>query len=196
MSILVVLNHGVALDAPADPASEYPARPAWFVFWLFEFRKSFLGSREVIATMVIPGAIAGVLVLLPFLDRIFPRKFAHFLATAFVFAILGGASYLTVLAFQADAADKHFHESQAKSDAARDRAVALALDGIPPEGGAALLLRDPLWHGRGVLEAKCLVCHAYDGKAADKQTAPDLKDFGSRLDSRAPGESQSRRLLW
>ncbi len=180
VSILVVLNRGVALDAPADPTSEYPARPAWFVFWLFELRKNFLGPREVIATMVIPGAVAGVMILLPFLDRLFPRKFAHFVAVGFVFTVIGGASYLTVLAFQADAADPHYRESLAHSNAARDRAVALARDGIPPEGGTVLLVQDPLWHGRGVLDAKCLVCHAYGGKTADKQTAPDLKDFGSR----------------
>jgi ubiquinol-cytochrome c reductase cytochrome b subunit len=42
-----------------------------------------------------------------------------------------------------------------------------------------LLLRDPLTHGRAVLEQKCLGCHYYGGKGAGKQTASDLEDFGS-----------------
>ena len=42
-----------------------------------------------------------------------------------------------------------------------------------------VLLRDPLTHGRAVLESKCLGCHYYDSKGTGKQTASDLKDFGS-----------------
>ena len=180
VSVLVVAQGGAALDAPADPASEYPARPAWFFFWLFELRKSFPGPLELIATMVVPGAIAVVMLLLPFFDRVFPRKLAHFLACAFAFAVLGGASYLTVRSIQADAADPHYREALAKSDSARDRAVVLARLGVPPEGAAVLLTQDPLYHGRGVLDAKCLGCHAFGGSIGGKQTAPDLQDFGSR----------------
>jgi len=180
VAALVVVNHGVALEAPADPAGEYPARPAWFFLWLFELRKRFTGSNEVIATMVIPGAITGVLVLLPFLDRLFPRRFAHFVACGFVFAVLGGASYLTVRSLRADAADPHHRETLEKSAVARDRAVSLARLGVPPEGASALLTQDPLFHGRAVLDAKCLGCHVYGGQGVGTQTAPDLKDFGSR----------------
>jgi ubiquinol-cytochrome c reductase cytochrome b subunit len=42
-----------------------------------------------------------------------------------------------------------------------------------------VLLRDPLTHGRAILERKCLGCHSYDGKGLGKPTASDLKDFGS-----------------
>jgi ubiquinol-cytochrome c reductase cytochrome b subunit len=42
-----------------------------------------------------------------------------------------------------------------------------------------VLLRDPLTHGRAVLERKCLGCHFYDGKGSGAQVAADLKDFGS-----------------
>jgi ubiquinol-cytochrome c reductase cytochrome b subunit len=179
---LVLYYRGVSLEAPADPASSYPARPAWFFFWLFELRKSFHGPRELIATMVIPGALTLVVLLLPFFDRVLPRRPAHFLACTFAFAVLLFAGYLTVNSIRADASDKSFREGLVEAEAARSRAVALALEeGVPPEGASALLGRDPLWHGRAVLNAKCLGCHLLDGKGTgDKQTAADLKDFGSR----------------
>lgn len=180
VSALVVYYHGAALDAPADPASQYPARPAWFFLWLFDMRKHFLGPREFIATLVIPGALSAVLFLMPFLDRLFPRRFAHFLAVAFSFTFLGAAAYLTVNSLQIDAADPHFRESVAAADSARDRAYELAELGIPPEGAAALLSHDPLYHGRAMLESKCLGCHVLGDKVGEKPTAPDLKDFASR----------------
>ena len=58
--------------------------------------KLFPGDREIIGTIVIPTALVVVMMFLPFLDRILPRKLAHFLACGFVFAVVGGAGYLTV----------------------------------------------------------------------------------------------------
>ena len=182
VSVLVLLNRGVSLEAPADPASTYPARPAWFFFWLFELRKSFHGSREIIATMVIPGALTVVMLLLPFFDRLLPRRPAHFAACTFAFAVLLFAGYLTVNSIRADRADPSYSEGLREAEAARERAVELALSqGVPPEGASALLGRDPKWHGRAVLKEKCLGCHVLDGRGVgEKQTAPDLRDFGSR----------------
>lgn len=180
VSALVVVHGGSGLDAPADPTSQYPARPAWFFLWLFDLRKHFVGPREFIATMVIPGSLAVVILALPFFDRVLPRKFAHVLACSFALALLGVAGYLTVNSLRVDQADAHYRESLAAAASARDRAYVLARVGIPPDGASSLLTRDPLFHGGALLEAKCLVCHAFDGKAPEKQSAPDLKGFGSR----------------
>jgi ubiquinol-cytochrome c reductase cytochrome b subunit len=76
-----------------------------------------------------------------------------------------------------------YQTSREKADRARQRALDLAGDpnvGIPPDGAAYVLLRDPLYHGRATLESKCLGCHVFDGKGVGKQVAADLKDFGSR----------------
>ena len=105
----------------------------------------------MIGTIVIPTVLVVVMLLLPFLDRILPRKLAHFLACGFVFAVVGGAGYLTVQAMRADAADSSFQESRKKADAARQRAIYLAGlpdVGIPPDGSAYILRRDPLTQGR------------------------------------------------
>ena len=52
--------------------------------------------------------------------------------------------------------------------------------GIPPDGAAYLLRRDPLTQGQAVLERKCLGCHVLEGHGTGEQTASDLAGFGSR----------------
>ena len=52
---------------PADAA--YIPRPEWYFLSLFELLKYFPGPFEPVATMVIPGAVVGFLLALPFLDR-------------------------------------------------------------------------------------------------------------------------------
>ena len=95
----------------------------------------------------------------------------------------GPRGYLTVQAMRADAADSSFQESRKKADAARQRAIYLAGlpdVGIPPDGSAYILRRDPLTQGRNVLERRCLGCHFFEGKGSGEQTASDLAHFGSR----------------
>lgn len=184
LAFLVVAEGGANLDAPADPSSsDYPARPEWYFLSLFQMLKLFPGEREVLGTIVIPSALVAVLLLVPLFDKLLPRGLAHFLACGLVFAMVGGAGYLTYEAWQADAGDESFQASRRKADSARLRAATLAGDpavGVPPDGAAYVLLRDPLYHGRATLEAKCLSCHVYDGKGVGAQSAADLKDFGSR----------------
>jgi len=181
---LTLIQGGTSLDAPADPSSaDYPARPEWYFLSLFQMLKLFPGEREVIGTFVIPVSIALALLLLPFLDRLLPAKLAHFLVCAFVLTLLGGASLLTVQALRTDANDPLFQAAREKADLVRDRAIELAGSpdvGIPPDGSAYILRRDPLTQGRMVLERKCLGCHLFEGKGSGEQTASDLSHFGSR----------------
>jgi ubiquinol-cytochrome c reductase cytochrome b subunit len=178
---LVLSERGANLDAPAEPSSsEYPARPEWYFLSLFQLLKYFPGKQEMIGTIVIPSAILVVMLLIPLFDRVLPRGLAHFLACGLVFGLVGGAGYLTYEALRSDARDRQFQEARHKADDARQRALRLAAEGIPPDGPMYVLLRDPLTHGRAVLEQKCLGCHYYNGKGTGKQTASDLKDFGSR----------------
>jgi len=184
---LVVSEHGANLDAPADPASaNYPARPEWYFLSLFQLLKYFEGDRVFIGTFVIPTAVMVVMLLIPLFDKVLPRGFAHFVACCFVFALVGGAGYLTYEAVKSDGGDKLFQAERVRADDARQRALQLAGSseaGIPPDGAMYVLLRDPLTHGRDVLSRKCLSCHYYDGKGqsdATPQTASDLKGFGTK----------------
>src|SRR3989344_7626835 len=66
--ILVFLSvgKGVHLEVIADPTdTTYNPRPEWYFLFLFELLKSFPGSLETIAIVVIPGLIVGFLLLLP-----------------------------------------------------------------------------------------------------------------------------------
>ena len=184
---------------PTPSSSDYPARPEWYFLSLFQMLKLFPGSREIIGTIVIPTALVVVMLLLPFLDRVLPRKLAHFLACGFVFAVVGGAGYLTVQAMRDDAATSVFQEARKKADAARQRALYLAGlpdVGIPPDGAAYILRRDPLTQGRSVLERRCLGCHVFEGKGTGTQTASDLAGFRlARLGSRPAREPGIADLL-
>ena len=80
------------LDQIADPSdASYVPRPEWYFLSLFQLLKYFPGPLEPLATMVIPGLVVAVLVLLPFIDR---RPDRHFLKRPLVtggFAVIGGA---------------------------------------------------------------------------------------------------------
>ena len=67
-----------------------------------------------------------------------------------VFAVVGGAAFLTVQAMVEDSRDSLFQEARRKADQARERAIELAglpAVGIPPDGSAYILRRDPLTEG-------------------------------------------------
>jgi ubiquinol-cytochrome c reductase cytochrome b subunit len=182
---LVLWEGGANLDAPADPSSEnYPARPEWYFLSLFQLLKKFPGRLEIVGTMVVPSAILVVLLLLPLLDRLLPKRAAHFLACAFVFALVGSAGYLTAEAMFQDAHNEKFQASRNLADEASKRAWRLARDGVPPDGAQYLLLRDPLTHGRPLLEQKCLGCHTFGGGGTGGDGAPDkggdLRNFGTK----------------
>lgn len=58
------------LDEIANPAdATYIPRPEWYFLSLFQLLKYFPGRLEPVATVVIPGAIVGFLLALPFFDR-------------------------------------------------------------------------------------------------------------------------------
>lgn len=96
---------GANLDAPADPSTEYPARPEWYFLFLFQLLKYFKGDQEIIGTMVIPGAIAFGLFLLPLLGIGKFRPLGHSLAVIFVLALIAAAGTLTCLAIADDTSD-------------------------------------------------------------------------------------------
>ncbi len=187
MAAFVWKDHGAPLDAPADPGSlEYPARPEWYFLSLFQMLKKFPGKYEFLGTQVVPGTLVLILLLLPLLDKVFPRKFAHFLACMLVFAMVGGAGYLTVDALRADANDTRFQESRKTADEAANRALTLAANpkaGIQLSGAGELLSHDPLTRGMALVRQKCLGCHAFGKEAQQSKDSPfkgfNLEHFGS-----------------
>jgi ubiquinol-cytochrome c reductase cytochrome b subunit len=184
---------GSGLDAPADAAGDYPARPEWYFLFLFQLLKYFEGP---IGTMVIPGAAATFLFLLPLLDKGLPARLAHGLAVFGVVAGLGAVGWLTYAAIRYDqppteadyaanpdsANNRDKFQKQIKKAAQdREKFLAFARDhGIPPEGPLAGFRRieESLMHpGEKVFIAQCKVCHSF-GKHEGGDNS-DLNDYGT-----------------
>ena len=70
---LTAREHGAPLYAPADPSSDYPARPEWYFLSLFQLPDHAPGWKPVgsLIALAVVGTAIGQLVLfrmLPYLD--------------------------------------------------------------------------------------------------------------------------------
>ncbi len=176
---LTYSTHGAELFAPADPASNFVARPEWYFLFLFQLLKYFEGPAAIIATVIIPGAAAVFLFALPFLDRAPTRKPRQRMPVLLgVATLMAGVVALTALAIVEDAGNEKFTEGlvQAEHDAERTRELALA--GVPPEGGNAVWQNDPHFAAITLFKEHCSTCHQIDGKGGDE--APRLTHYGDR----------------
>ncbi len=180
-------HHGAHLDAPADPSSDYPARPEWYFLALFEALKYVPGHLEWIVAAGLPALILGYLVALPFLDR---KPGASLRQRAPLLAPLGvlglGAVALTWLSLSADRGDADLQAALELAEARAARSRELAADGVPPDGPLAMMQRDPRTRGPALYERHCAACHHLDahdgtklGPEGDAQTAPNLSGFGT-----------------
>ena len=67
--------HPVGLGPIANPAdTHFLPRPEWYYLPMFEWLKFWEGPQVVFAVVVIPGLLAALLFLLPFLDRSLERR--------------------------------------------------------------------------------------------------------------------------
>ena len=178
---LACREHGAPLDAPADPASDYPARPEWYFLALFQLLKYLPGRLEVVGSLGIPFVAGAYLFLLPFFDRkkssaLRPRL--TFLAPLYFGA--AGIVVLTWLSLRADARDDRFQQARKEADERAAVAVALAADGVPPGGPLEMLQNDPELRGQALFAKNCAVCHVL-GKWGDpkKSSAPALDGWGT-----------------
>ena len=189
---LVWWRHGAELTGPANPAESYAAaRPDWYFMGLFQllkfqdwFQQHLPGGGLLWCVVIIPGAIAAFLFLMPLMAR---WKGGHALNLGALWLGLAGFAALTALAFWNDAHDLHFIAAVEQGDREAARVKELATkNGVPPVGALALLSDDALTQAPKIFAAKCASCHSYDGRdglgapLGDKQTAAELKGWGSR----------------
>lgn len=147
--VLVALSaiKGVHLDPPADPTSQYLPRPEWYFMWLFQLLKYFPGWTAIFAVAIIPGAIAGWLVALPFFDTNpyrSPKK--RPVAVATMTALVAVIGLLTVLAYWEDA-------QHAKTAPAADHGQ-VPVAAVHAGGDV---------DGEAVYKASCAMCHGAEG---------------------------------
>jgi ubiquinol-cytochrome c reductase cytochrome b subunit len=102
----VLLTLAILIPAPLDPIADpsdasYVPRPEWYFLSLFQLLKYFPGPLEPVATVVIPALVAGLLLLLPFIDRSGhrdPRR-RPVVTSAFAMLVVGAVT-LTWLGWQ------------------------------------------------------------------------------------------------
>ncbi len=177
--LLTYKTHGAELFAPADPASNFVARPEWYFLFLFQLLKYFEGPLSIVATVIIPGSVATFLFALPFVDRSesrSPKKRGKVLAG--VGLVMVGVVVMTALALVEDAGNEEYQEGLVDAHAEAERARELAVGGVPPEGGMAVWKNDPEYAAMELFKENCSTCHKV-GRKGGKE-APRLSDFNSR----------------
>lgn len=172
-------GRGAHLDAPADPSRPYPARPEWYFLFLFQLLKYFEGERVLIGTVFIPFGTGLLLALLPLLGRGRMRPVGRGFALLCMVGLFSAVGVLTYQALAEDKANADFQRARVEATEFAHRAIALAGDGIPPEGAVMLLRRDPVTNGPGLFAANCGGCHRYGDKFTTGNKASDLKGFAS-----------------
>lgn len=179
--VYIAVTKGAPLEAPADPASNFIARPEWYFLFLFQLLKYFEGPLQIVGTVVIPGLASGFLIALPFLDKKKSRRFGDRLpylgALVLGLVAIGG---LTALAIRHDAGDPTIatQKKVAAREAARARELAAA--GVPPEGASYMLARDPLTRGERIFRRECQSCHVLEGEGPTEPKGPDLTAYATK----------------
>jgi ubiquinol-cytochrome c reductase cytochrome b subunit len=171
-------EHGAGLDGPADPSSNFDARPEWYFRPLFQALKYFSGAMEQVVALGAPVVIGGILIALPLIDRgptTDPRR--RVVPLALLATLLVGGGVLTALSLGQDAGDPKYQEARrvAEEQGARARALAGA-HGVPPAGGLAVYGVEPGARARAVWEATCKACH----EGAEREGPEIGPGFGSR----------------
>lgn len=176
---VVFWTGGAELEAPADPASNYLARPEWYFLFLFQLLKYCQGNFLIVGTVIVPALALAFLFVLPFIDRnpsLYPSKRAPFFGA--VFSGLAGVIALTTLAIHHDSQDIHIIHQREEAEKQASRAVKLASKGIPPAGGMSIFLNDPVYLGEKIFKESCIGCHMVRGEGGEN--SPDFTNFGSR----------------
>jgi ubiquinol-cytochrome c reductase cytochrome b subunit len=99
--------HPVGLGPVADPANtQFLPRPEWYYLPFFEWLKFWEGPKVVFAVVVIPGILALLFFLLPFLDRSLERRpWRRPIPVLSVAIVLAGMVYLGARSRQDDRRD-------------------------------------------------------------------------------------------
>ncbi|WP_224243135.1 cytochrome b N-terminal domain-containing protein [Hyalangium gracile] len=173
---------GAPLEAPADPSSQYLARPEWYFLPLFQLLKYFEGGAELVGTIILPGVAMGFLAGLPFIHAVFSRRIPNLhrvLAGALTVGLMGVGA-LGALAVSADRSDPAVAALAAKAHEEAMEARRLAsMGGVPASGPLNLYRNDPLVWGHRVVVSQCQKCH----NPCDTQPykgSPCLEGYASR----------------
>jgi ubiquinol-cytochrome c reductase cytochrome b subunit len=176
---LTFKTHGAELYAPADPASNFVARPEWYFLFLYQLLKYFEGPLQIVATVLLPGAVAVILFALPWFDRATSRRpNARWPALAVVGFLMAAVTALTALAITEDAHNESYQKGKKIAEEEAVHARALAHQGVEPAGGIAVFNNDPKQKARNLFKEHCSTCHTIEGRGGEE--APNFDGYSSR----------------
>ena len=174
--------HPAGLGPIANPAdTQFLPRPEWYYLPMFEWLKYWEGPKVVFAVVVIPGLLATLFFLMPFLDRKLERRPWRrpipVLAVAFVML---GIIYFGVKSEWDDRHDSAVSSQLAKQDQQEEAYTAAPFEPYveSPGGTGPLALptgpaNPQVSHGKGIFEAHgCSGCHGATGTGTS--AAPTL----------------------
>jgi ubiquinol-cytochrome c reductase cytochrome b subunit len=169
----------ILLGPIADPSNtKFVPRPEWYYLPVFEWLKFWSSRMEVFAIVLVPGILALLFFLIPFLDRKLERRPWRrpipLLAVAIVLVgmiFLGFRSHLDDLRDHSIAAQLAFQDKQA--EAYTETAFHPRLESASGQPLSSAPVNPQVAKGKGVFDANgCSGCHGESGMGT--ATAPSL----------------------
>ncbi len=180
--------HPASLAPIANPAdTHFLPRPEWYYLPMFEWLKFWEGRWVVFAVVVIPGLLAALFFLMPFMDRSLERRPWRrpipVLAVAIVVTgmiYLGAKSHIDDMQDQGIASQLATQEQQENAySAAPFEPYSESPGGTAPIGGPMEAAHPLVAPGKGIFEAHgCAGCHGQSG--AGTSMAPGLVGVASK----------------
>ena len=184
--------HPVALGPVANPAdTQFLPRPEWYYLPMFEWLKFWQGPAVVFAIVVIPGILALLFFLLPFLDRGLERRpWRRPIPLLGVAIVLVGAAFLGVkshLDYSRDPTTAAQIARQDQQEEAYSKApfepYAESSGAVAPGQATSVPVNPLVAQGRGIFEANgCSGCHG-EHRPSGTPVAPSLVGVTSRYPS-------------
>jgi ubiquinol-cytochrome c reductase cytochrome b subunit len=146
---------------------------------LFQLLKYFEGPLQIIATVILPGAVTTFLVVLPWMDKASSRKASERMpVVAAVAVLLSCVGALTAVAMVEDSNNERFQKGVVEAHKEAEYSRELAKAGVLPAGGEAVFLNDPKVATKNLFKEKCRTCHTIEGVGGEE--GPELTEYKSR----------------
>ena len=190
--VLLSIFSPAPLDVKADPTKQFIAYPAWYFLALYGLLRiagqtpaSVTPIANLLATVIIPGGLVTLLILLPFIDRNPSRQLSRrpwiLGLTALSLVVAVGLSLYSGLAVQKEQADAAVGGAPAVAAAASN-----SLGAGTSAGATSTLAKSPTstTHGAQIFTQNCATCHGANGRgqagvfpalAGNKQVTGDPK---------------------
>uniref|UniRef100_E6QJV2 C-type cytochrome n=1 Tax=mine drainage metagenome TaxID=410659 RepID=E6QJV2_9ZZZZ len=181
--------HPVGLGPIANPAdTHFLPRPEWYYLPMFEWLKFWEGPEVVLAVVVVPGLLAALFFLLPFMDRSLERRpWRRPIPVLAVAIVMVGIVYLGIKSEMDDRRDPSTAAQlalQAQQEKAYTAAPFKPYVEAPGGTGPSLLPSGPASplaaQGRGIFQAHgCSGCHGEVGLGTP--AAPNLTGITTKI---------------